>query len=144
MRYWNFFKEVDQLQRELEGVFRGFDQVTPHRYSVRQPYPRINLREDEANLYLEALMPGVDPKAIEISVLDDSLVLSGERTAEDVGDGVVWHRREREHNRFHKEVALPAAVNVDKIKAESKQGLLRVTLPKQAAAKPKIITVKVN
>ena len=88
-------------------------------------------------------MPGVDPKQIEISMLGKTLTLSGERSLEN-GKNQTWHRRERGAGRFLRTIELPVDVDVNKVRAESKNGLLWITLPKVATAKPKKIDIKVR
>lgn len=150
MRNWDLFKEMEQLHREIDSVFRGagFGPMTGEflelGFGLRH-YPRINLREDDDHIYVEALLPGVDPRQLEISMLGNTLTLSGERPAvDDRGNGRIWHRRERGTGKFMRTIELPVEVDVDKIRAEAKHGLMRVTLPKAAVAKPKKIAIKVN
>ena len=150
MRNWNLFKEMEQLHREIDDAFRGaglgrmFDQFIEPGVGTKH-YPRINLREDADHVYVEALLPGVDPRQLEISMLENTLTLSGERAdnAEST-NGRTWHRRERGLGKFMRSIELPVDVDVDKIKAEAKHGLLRVMLPKVPAAKPKKIDIKVS
>lgn len=150
MRYWNLSREVSQLQRELDNIFRStgfgreFGRLAGHG-SVMRDYPSINLREDEENIFVEALLPGIDPKQLEISMLGNTLTISGSRPGvEDEKNGRTWHRRERSHGTFMRTLELPAEVNASKVKAESQHGLLRVTLPKAVAQKPKKIAIKVR
>lgn len=150
MRQWDIIKEMERLHRDLDGVFRdfGFDRLLGPAFEPGvglRDYPRINLREDADNLYVEALLPGVDPAQVELNLLGDTLTISGERAAEDdAGEGRTWHRRERGLGKFMRSVELPMTIDPEKIKAEARHGLLRITLPKAAAAKPKKISVKVN
>ncbi len=148
MRYWNLFREMDQLHREVDDVFRnaGYGRLfsgSGETGSGLRHFPRLNLREDADNVYVEALLPGVDPKQIEISMLGRTLTLAGERAIDEVKDRT-WHRRERGAGKFMRTVELPVDVDVNKVKAEAKHGLLMVTLPKVAAAKPKKIDIKVR
>lgn len=148
MRYWNLFREMDELHREIDDVFRsaGYGRLLSNAgesASAMRHFPRINLREDADNVYVEALMPGVDPKQIEISMLGKTLTLSGERSLEN-GKNQTWHRRERGAGRFLRTIELPVDVDVNKVRAESKNGLLWITLPKVATAKPKKIDIKVR
>ena len=148
MRNWNLLKELEQLHREIDDVFHGaglgqlFGQVVEPGYGSRG-YPRINLREDADHVYVEALLPGIDPQHVEMNMLGNTLTLSGERSAaEQQSSESLWHRRERGTGTFLRTIELPVDVDVDKIKAESRHGLLRVTLPKAPAAKPKKISIK--
>ena len=79
-----------------------------------------------------------------VSLQDGALVISGERKAEKVEDGVEIHRQERFYGKFQRALTLPAPVAADKVKAQYKDGVLTVTLPKAEEAKPKQIDVSVN
>lgn len=147
MRYLNFLKEMEQLQHQMENTLRNVSPFSPSACASRhvpRHYPKINLREDEGCFYVDALMPGVEPKEIDISVLGNTLSISGERVALDTEDNVAWHRRERSLGRFCREVELPVEVNAGEITAESKNGLLKINLPKKAEAKAQKIAVKIK
>ena len=82
MTGFDLFKEMDSFTREMDQVFRdlGFGRpLVPG--SVYRGYPRINLRENQDAYLLEAQMPGIDPKELEMTILKGTLTLSGERKA---------------------------------------------------------------
>ncbi len=144
MRTWDLFREMEQFQRNLDDVFRGVGLICSSAADGQdlRHFPRLNLREDDESLYVEALLPGVDPKQVEINVLGNTLTIAGERSASDFGDTEGrWHRRERPSGKFMRTVELPVQVDADKVKAEAKHGLLRVILPKAAVAKLKNIQI---
>ena len=151
MRTWDLFKEMDQLHREIDGLFQGvnrgrlFGPAFEPGLGLRH-YPKINLRDDADNVYVEALLPGVDPDTVDMSILGDTLTLAGERhdPNEASENGRTWHRRERGTGKFLRSVELPVAIVAEQTKAEYSNGLLRVTLPKVAEAKPKKISVKLR
>jgi HSP20 family protein len=151
MAQWNPFEDMEALRREIDRAFEGFGAGQGPQHQVaflpgRGPrrYPMINLLEDKDNLYLEALTPGVDPKSLNLSVMQNRLTLSGEksRTPGEVRPEA-FHRNERASGKFVRTVDLPAEVNEVGIQAEYKNGLLVVTLPKAEKARPKQINVKV-
>jgi HSP20 family protein len=151
MRTWDLFKEMDQLHQEIDGLFQGFNRGRMFGPAFEpglglRHYPKVNLRSDADNVYVEALLPGVDPAQVEMNILGDVLTLSGERHAVegDSGNGRTWHRRERGTGKFLRSVELPVAIVAEQAKAEYCDGLLRVTLPKAAEAKPRKINVKVR
>jgi HSP20 family protein len=151
MRNWDLFKEMDQLHREIDGLFQGFNRGRLFGPAFEpglglRHYPKINLRDDADNIYVEALLPGVDPETVDMNILGDTLTLAGERPdlVEEGGHGYTWHRCERGTGKFLRSIELPVAIVAEQAKAEYSNGLLRVTLPKAAEAKPKKISVKLR
>ena len=150
MRNWDLLREMSQMQRDMDEVLRGFGlgrlfgPTFEPAFGLRG-WPRINLREDGDHLYVEALLPGVDPDKIDMNVLGNTLTLSGERLPADAGgNGRTWHRRERGTGRFLRTIELPVEIDSERVKAEYRNGLLCVTLPKAEAAKPKKVSIAVR
>lgn len=149
MLNWNLIREMDNLRREMDELFRGagfgpmFETAFLPGVGTRR-YPRINLREDADNFYLDALLPGVDAGKLEMNVVGSSLTLAGERVALDDNHGRTWHRRERGAGKFLRTIELPMDIDAAKVSAEYQDGVLQVTLPKAEAAKPKRIAVSVK
>ncbi|MCM2264236.1 MAG: Hsp20/alpha crystallin family protein [Desulfuromonadales bacterium] len=150
MRNWDLLREMSQVQRDIDEAFRGFGlgRLFAPGFDAGlalRDWPRINLREDADHVYVEALLPGVEPDKIDMSVLGNTLTLSGERVVVDSDkNGRTWHRRERGTGKFLRSIELPVEINPDKVKAEYQHGLLLVTLPKVEEAKPKRISIKVH
>lgn len=143
-----FFKEMDYLRREIDAAFRGLsgrrglDPAFMPGVGQRA-YPLVNMRGDSDNLYVEALLPGVDPAKLEMTVQQNTLTVSGERQlAEEPPEGAVWHRRERGLGKFLRTIELPLDVQADEVRAEYKDGVLLVTLPKAEAVKPKRVAIE--
>jgi len=150
MRNWDLLREMSQMQRDMDEAMRGFGLGRPFGPTFEaalglRSWPRINLREDSEHLSVEALLPGVAPEQIEMNVLGNTLTLAGERLPADAsGNGRTWHRRERGTGKFLRTVELPVEIDPDRVKAEYRNGLLCVTLPKAEAAKPKKINIAVR
>lgn len=152
MAQWNPFEDMEALRREIDRAFEGFGvgQEPLHRVAflpARGPrrYPMINLLEDKDKVYVEALTPGVDPQSLNLSVMQNRLTLSGEksRAPRDIKPEA-FHRNERASGKFVRAIDLPAEVDEGGIQAEYKNGLLMVTLPKAEKARPKQINVKIG
>ena len=145
MAGWDLFQEMDLLRREIDQAFRGIGKNNP--YPSFLPgigtgnYPRVNMSEDENNFYVEALVPGIDPKCLDLSVMQGTLTLSGERKEPEV-KGHTWHRNERGAGKFMRTIELPDSVDNDKVDAEYSNGILRITLAKPQSEKPKRISVR--
>ncbi|MGO8675755.1 MAG: Hsp20/alpha crystallin family protein [Limisphaerales bacterium] len=106
--------------------------------------PAMDLCEDKDNLYLKAELPGMKREDIEVSLHEGTLSISGERKSQSNYEDAEVHRSERFFGRFQRTVSLPAPVSPDKVKAQYKDGVLTVTLPKTEEAKPKQIDVRVS
>jgi len=149
MLNWNLIREMDHLRKEMDELFRGAG-FGPMLETAFLPgvgtrrYPRINVREDADNFYLDALLPGVDAANLEMNVVGSALTLSGERVGSDDNHGRTWHRRERGAGKFLRTIELPMEIDAGKVKAEYQDGVLHVTLPKAEAAKPKRIAISLK
>jgi len=104
--------------------------------------PPVSVWADEHNLFAAVDVPDVDPAKLDVTVTEGTkLTISGERPAP-VEDGAVWVRQERPFGTFTRELTLPVLVDADKVQAAYEHGVLKLTLPKSEAAKPRKITVK--
>jgi HSP20 family protein len=104
----------------------------------------VDIYEDENSIVLEADLPGVKPEDFKLSIENYKLSLSGERKFEREQKGENYHRVERSYGSFTRTFALPSTVNVDNVKAEFKDGVLRVTLAKREEVKARQIEVTVK
>jgi len=103
--------------------------------------PELSVWEDEQAVYAEADLPGIDPAKLEITITGgNQLAVQGERPAPKF-DGASWLRQERPFGKFARVVTLPTLVDADKVDAKYEAGVLRLTLPKHEAAKPRKIQV---
>ncbi len=152
MADWNHWQTLEMLRREIDNVFNETDSrrepffrtaFLPGRAARR--YPLINLYEDKEALYVEALAPGVEPETLNVSVVGSTLSIAGEkrRVAGDV-QPEAFHRSERAIGKFVRHIALPMEVDEHNVQADYTHGLLTVTLPKTAKAKPKQIAVQLS
>jgi HSP20 family protein len=129
-------REMDDWTRRLFGL--------PIEEAVYAPAwePRVDVEETEKEVVVKADLPGVDPKEVDVSVLDGVLILRGEKREEKEEKGKNFHRAERFRGTFYRELPLPAGVDPDKVSAVCAKGVVTVTIPKKAAAQPRKITVK--
>ena len=123
--------EFDRVQRDFNGLF-----VAP------PAPPPANLWQDDHAVFVELDLPAVDPARLDVTVAEGTrLTVAGERPAADPA-GAVWVRQERPTGKFSREFALPVLVDADKVEARYEHGVLKLTLPKSEAAKPRKITVQ--
>lgn len=148
MASWDVFRELDNLRREIDEAFRGAGMSRPFGPTVMSPvatrrFPMVNFSEDEGNVYIEALVPGVDAKDVELSVLRNTLTISGERKPFAEVRGIV-HRSELGSGKFSRTLELPVDIDPNKITAQCKNGIMQVTLAKAEHAKPRKIEIKLS
>jgi len=129
---WPTFGRLANLQDELDRLFES---------PLTGWAPALDVHEDKESFSIRVELPGMKREDIEVSLQDGALVISGERKEEKVTEGTEVHRQERFYGRFSRALTLPSAVAGDKVKAQYKDGILTVTLPKAEEAKPKAITV---
>ena len=146
------FRDMEDLRREidraLESVFpRGVASPRPTGlYALRGPqaFPLVNIAQDKEYIYIDALAPGVDPGSLDLSVLNKTLTISGERKAPEGISQEQFHRRERTTGKFSRTIELPTEVDAAKVNAKYTDGLLNISLAKAETAKPKQIQVSLS
>jgi HSP20 family protein len=139
------FAAMDLLRRRMD---RLFDEIQPAREGGRDAermwsgrFPRLSFADTGAGLVLEADLPGLGEKDVQLSIHQDVLTISGERK-QDAPQGSYVHRQERRPVRFSRSFALPCKVDPEKSTASLKNGVLTLTLAKASEAQPRQITVK--
>lgn len=106
--------------------------------------PAVDIVENDNNFLIEADVPGVDPKDIEVSMENGVLTLKGERESEIKEEKEGYSRVERSQGSFYRRFSLPETADSENITAKSNKGVLKITVGKKETAKPKKITVKVQ
>jgi HSP20 family protein len=138
---WDPFREMERLLRQMSRLFEeshgpGLAQWRPG------VYPLLNISEDQDNVYGRAELSGIDPKDLEITVLEGNLILRGQRQIPPEEKKANYYRQERESGFFRRVVALPIRVNPNKVEATYKDGILTIKMAKPAELKPRVIKVK--
>ena len=148
--FWNYLvHDMEEVRKTLDQAFNGRStHLTPSRQHSFLPghanhsYPLINMYQDENNVVIEALTPGLDSENLEVSVLNNTLTISGEKlSAKEDFDSESIHRSERAAGKFVRTLELTTPIDEDKIKADYINGILTMTLPRTEQAKPRRIAV---
>lgn len=139
MRMLDPFEALFNFQRTLDSS-RENDWLSPST-SSRGPYPALNVFRKDDDFVLIAELPGLQKADIEIQVKSNAVRVAGKKqlTYKDNGS---YHRRERSAGQFDRTVALPVAIDADGVKAEYREGILALWLPRAESDKPKSIKVK--
>jgi HSP20 family protein len=139
----NPFTDVDDFPTGLR-VFQDTVNRLLSEPATRPWSPPVDIFETENELLLRADLPGLDIKDVDIQVENGTLALRGERKYQNESKEGGFHRIERSYGSFARYFTLPDTVDTDAVKADYKQGVLTVTLPKKEVAKPKQIKVQVS
>lgn len=135
------FDKLDFLRRQMDRLSEAFETGFPRSPSAGV-YPMVNLSEDRENYYLKAELPGVKAEALDIQADAKSISVSGERTIDSENGNVKYHRKEREAGKFSRMIGLPGEIDMSKIEAHLKNGILDVVIPKAEAVKPRQIAIQ--
>ena len=135
MLYGGPFRDMRLLQEEVNRLAQSAA-------APRASFPAINVYAHQDGIVITAELPGVQNDDLEITVHRDTVTLRGERQ-DPPDEAGAYHRRERGRGSFVRTFSLPDVIDEEKVKAEFKDGVLNLHLPKSEKAKPKAIEVKV-
>lgn len=147
---WNPLREMEDMQRRISSLFDS----SPFRRSnltndeesitVAEWAPLVDIAEDDKEYLIKVELPEVQKDDVKVTVESGTLTISGERKAEKEEKGRKFHRVERSYGRFERSFSIPDDAESDNVKAEFKDGVLRVHLAKSEKARPKQIEVKLS
>src|SRR3954468_18901276 len=138
----DLFQLQDQLFRTFGSTYRGQDREEAPMTAGWSPL--VDIFEDQDAITLKVELPEVDAKDVELLVDGNSLTVKGERKMENEEKKDGYHRIERTYGAFSRSFTLPQTVDSENIRAESKDGVLRILLPKKPETKPRQIKVGVT
>ncbi len=143
---WRSRGEMDRLRGEVDRMFEDF--------FTRFPFPRarageewlppVDIAETDKEVVVQAELPGMNAKDIDISINGRVLHIRGERKQERVEKDKNYHRIERKYGSFARSFELPADVDTDKVEASYKDGVLKLHLPKAKEQSVKKIEVRTS
>ncbi len=139
-------REFSTLQDRVNRIFResyspeGSDEAL----TTANFAPPVDVYEDEHSITLKLEVPGVDEKAIDVSIENNTLTVRGERTLEKEEKAENFQRVERQYGSFTRSFTVPNSVDPEQVTAHYDKGVLKISLAKKAEAKPKQIKVNVD
>lgn len=142
---WRPFEELSTLRREMDRVFDRFFGEFP---SLERPAltwtPRVDMTETKDSVVIQAELPGLEAKDVDVALSGDTLTIKGEKKQEREEKDEYHHVVERAYGSFTRMIRLPAPVAADQVKATFKNGVLTIRLPKTEEAKQKTIPITVE
>jgi HSP20 family protein len=141
---WRPMRELTSLREEMDQLWNRMFRDWPTMEFPRGDWiPSFDVSETKDNVVVKAEVPGMDPKDIDISLADGILTLRGEKKDREEKEEN-YYLTESRYGSFSRSIRLPHEVQSDKIKANYKNGVLKVTMPKSEEAKKKEVKIKVE
>jgi HSP20 family protein len=141
---WNDFERslavLDDMRRQMDRLWDEID-GTQRTTPLGTSWPRVNVVDLGDSIRVEAEVPGLGEKDVQLSVHNDVLSIEGERRVR-APEGFVPHRQERVSVRFNRTVALPCKVDLERTNAAVKDGVLTISFQKAPESRPRQIAVK--
>lgn len=141
---WNPWKEMDTFSDRINRFFDGSlvpSLWTNEENSLSNWKPAADIYDQDDKIVIKAELPGVDKKDLHVDLKDNILSLEGERNSEKEVKEENYYRKERVYGKFARSFVLPNGVEPEKIKAEFKDGVLNIEIPKPEEIKRKEISV---
>ncbi len=137
---WDPFREVQTLQNRVNSLFRDMNGENDP-LAAASFAPPVDIYEDDKKVVLKLEVPGIDEKDLDVRMENHTLTVKGERKMEKEEKEENFHRIERRYGSFFRAFTLPSTVDAEHIKADYRNGVLKVELTKKPEAQPKQIKV---
>jgi HSP20 family protein len=140
---WNPFRELEQMQARINRMLGDPGARFDEPFAFADWEPAVDIQETDNEFAVKADLPDVKKEDIKVELANGVLTIEGERKKEKEEKGKKFHRIERQYGQFVRRFALPADIDGTTVKAEFKDGVLNVHVPKSPNGKPKTVEVKV-
>jgi HSP20 family protein len=141
---WDPFHNLSTLQEQVNRLFEGSLPRRSDQSALTTWAPAVDIYETENELVLKADLPDVNEKDLDIRIESNILTIEGERKFEEKVKEDNYLRIERTYGSFSRSFSLPSTVDSGSVKADYKNGLLTVELPKRAESKPRQVKINVT
>lgn len=140
VRYWQPLREMETLRQQFDRLLDDLtnNSASPSRIDWT---PAVELKDQGDSLVLRAQLPGMDAKDLDIQVTTEAVSIAGEHRYEQKTEENGYFRSEFRYGKFHRVIPLPVAVRNNDVKAEYKDGILSLTLPKVVEAQNKVVRI---
>jgi HSP20 family protein len=142
---WDPLRELRVMQEQMNRLFElSRDRTFAEPFEPGAWQPPVDVYEDDDEVVVKMELPEVEQADVEVRIEEQTLVIEGERKLEREEQRQNYHRIERGYGPFRRSFSLPATVDQERVSASCERGVLRVVLPKKAAAAPRQIEVEVR
>lgn len=150
LKKWDPVRELSTIQREMDDFFRRvFGSFTPtslfrRETALREWYPAMDCYMKDNQFVLHADLPGIDPKNVDISIVGNVLTIKGERKTEKDEQKFGYFVHEASYGSFERSLTIPEGVDMTKVTATYKNGVLELMMPARAEALPRKVKVEIQ
>jgi HSP20 family protein len=146
---WTPFSPAFQLSRDFDELLGRILTVSPTATRTEDEstptwLPAVETYARDGKLGVRVALPGVDPKDVEVSVMEDVLTIKGERKVESSAREAGYFRRELAYGTFERSLTLPEGVDAAQVRASYTNGMLEVTMPSPVAVAPKRVEIQIE
>ncbi|MBE9177191.1 Hsp20/alpha crystallin family protein [Oculatella sp. LEGE 06141] len=146
---WDPFREMDILRRQMNRLFYDLEATNRDSSDVTQGIdtawvPAVELQDTGSELILRAEVPGIDAKNLDVQVMRDAVAIAGEHRSEKRTESEGHFRSEFRYGSFRRVIPLPMQVQNDQVKADLKDGILTLALPKVEAERNRVFKVSLT
>jgi len=144
---WDPLVELADVSKHLDRIFRRFPtraDSDEEALTLADWTPTVDITETDAAYLIKGEIPGVDKADVKVTIENGMITMRGERKQEKEEKGKKYHRIERSYGSFMRSFRVPDDVDEAEVKAEFKDGMINVTLPKSGKAKAKLINVSIT
>jgi HSP20 family protein len=138
----SFFSDFDRLHREFDEHFGAIGAPSSIRSTAPGTFPAINVGNTPTSVEIYAFAPGLDAAKLDVTVDRGVLSISGERAATTQTDGARSYSRERFSGSFRRAISLPDDADASQVQASYRDGILRISVARQASAQPRRIAIQ--
>uniref|UniRef100_B8HJQ7 Heat shock protein Hsp20 n=1 Tax=Cyanothece sp. (strain PCC 7425 / ATCC 29141) TaxID=395961 RepID=B8HJQ7_CYAP4 len=141
---WEPLREMETLRREMDRLFDRMIPFGDGEEGLLAFTPSVEMEETDEAINLRLEIPGMDPKDLDIQVSEESVSIRGERKSESRTEEQGTIRSEFRYGKFQRIIPLPAHIQTDQVKAENRQGVLHLILPKAEEERRKVVKVQID
>lgn len=135
------WRALSDMERTMDEVFGRWPSAWRRLPQAKEWMPSMEMYEKDSKFIIKAELPGVKEKDIDVSVSDHTLTIKGEKAAEKEVNEEDYYFSESTYGSFMRSITLPTDVDADKVEASLNDGVLEVSVPKIAEAKPKRVSI---
>ncbi len=137
---WQPFQEMETIRHQMDKMFDEIAGLN-REMTTKTWSPAVELEDTNDNLILRAEVPGLEGKDLDIQVAREAVSIAGETRYENKSEERGYLRSEFRYGKFQRTIPLPTAIKNDQVKAEFKNGILILTMPKAEEAKNKVVKI---